>query len=430
MELNFLNELMIDLNKTNSKNDKIAVLKEYNKRNGMLLAKWMNHVFNYNFQYYVTSANLLKMSELKKASAEYCDEADIFTILENLNLRVVTGHNAISLVNGYVSRFSQYKDMIYKVIDKDLKCNIDVKTVNKAIPGCVVTFDVALANAYEEKRMDTENENYFISHKLDGLRCIAQVSPGSIRFFSRKGKEFFTLDVLKAELEKANNMSERYVLDGELCIIDENGKDDFHAITKEYKKKNHTIERPRYKVFDVLTPEEFNSQTSKALLSERLPRFHIGSPNIELLDQVKFTDKSFASMQETVVEKGWEGLIIRKDAAYKGKRSYDLMKVKKFFDAEYIVNKVEIGLVPVLHKDGKVVEEEGIKSLLIEHKGYVVNVGSGLSHQQRLDWFKTQTDIVGKTIKVQYFEETTNDNGTISLRFPTLVHVYENGRDA
>ena len=36
---------------------------------------------------------------------------------------------------------------------------------------------------------------------------------------------------------------------------------------------------------------------------------------------------------------------------------------------------------------------------------------------------------MGKIITVQYFEETTNQNGTQSLRFPTVKHVFENGRN-
>jgi hypothetical protein len=37
--------------------------------------------------------------------------------------------------------------------------------------------------------------------------------------------------------------------------------------------------------------------------------------------------------------------------------------------------------------------------------------------------------IVGKTITVQYFEETNNQDGGISLRFPTVKHIYDNERD-
>ena len=37
--------------------------------------------------------------------------------------------------------------------------------------------------------------------------------------------------------------------------------------------------------------------------------------------------------------------------------------------------------------------------------------------------------IVGKMITVQYFEETKNQEGGISLRFPTVKHIYETERD-
>ena len=37
--------------------------------------------------------------------------------------------------------------------------------------------------------------------------------------------------------------------------------------------------------------------------------------------------------------------------------------------------------------------------------------------------------IIGKTITVQYFEESKNQQGELSLRFPTVKHVYENGRN-
>ena len=41
----------------------------------------------------------------------------------------------------------------------------------------------------------------------------------------------------------------------------------------------------------------------------------------------------------------------------------------------------------------------------------------------------TNENIIGLTITVQYFEETKNDKGGISLRFPTVKHIYENERD-
>jgi DNA ligase-1 len=78
-------------------------------------------------------------------------------------------------------------------------------------------------------------------------------------------------------------------------------------------------------------------------------------------------------------------------------------------------------------RDGKEAQETMLAQVYIEHKGYKVKVGSGFSQEQRIKYMVS--DIVGKTITVQYFEETKNDKGGISLRFPTVKHIFENGRD-
>ena len=63
----------------------------------------------------------------------------------------------------------------------------------------------------------------------------------------------------------------------------------------------------------------------------------------------------------------------------------------------------------------------------IEHKGHKVKVGSGWTQDQRLQYM--DGSIVGKTITVQYFEETKNDKGGISLRFPTVKIVHGEKRE-
>ena len=63
------------------------------------------------------------------------------------------------------------------------------------------------------------------------------------------------------------------------------------------------------------------------------------------------------------------------------------------------------------------------------HKGYEVAVGSGWNQEQRIKYNANPTLIIGKEITVQYFEETKNQKGELSLRFPTVKHVFENGRN-
>ena len=118
--------------------------------------------------------------------------------------------------------------------------------------------------------------------------------------------------------------------------------------------------------------------------------------------------------------------MLRKDVSYEGKRTKNLVKVKKFFDAEYDVDDLIYDHRVIV--DGKEVEEMMLKNVVVEHKGSRVQVGSGFSHEQKRFYFKNPDKILGKQITVQYFEETTNQHGEHSLRFPVIKAVYETER--
>ena len=120
--------------------------------------------------------------------------------------------------------------------------------------------------------------------------------------------------------------------------------------------------------------------------------------------------------------------MLRKDTTYKGKRSADILKVKKFYDDEYVVVDLENAINRVI-VDGKEVEEMMLKNVVIEHKGSRVQVGSGFSHEQKRFYFENPDKILGKQITVQYFEETQNQHGEHSLRFPVIKAVYETNRN-
>jgi hypothetical protein len=53
-----------------------------------------------------------------------------------------------------------------------------------------------------------------------------------------------------------------------------------------------------------------------------------------------------------------------------------------------------------------------------------VNVGTGITKEQRIAWAKDPSKILNTVITVKYFEETTNKHGCKSLRFPVLIAVH------
>jgi DNA ligase-1 len=303
--------------------------------------------------------------------------------------------------------------------------------INKVVPGLIPTFDVALAQAYDDKtkkKVDW-NDGWYASRKLDGVRCLAIIDDkGNVNFYSRAGKEFTTLDSLKPSIQKLGltNM----VFDGEVCMVDENGNEDFQGIIKQIKRKDHTIEKPFYYIFDLLTIKEFSDKESITTLSERLETaraYVMNDDYIGVLKQILADDMVMETMMEKSKREGWEGLMLRKDTTYKGKRSADILKVKKFYDDEYVVVDLENAINRVI-VNGKEVEEMMLKNVVIEHKGSRVQVGSGFSHEQKRYYYENPSEILGKQITVQYFEETQNQHGEHSLRFPVIKAVYETGR--
>ena len=415
-------------NATNSNSDKLEVLKTYTQYESV--CKALNYTYDTYKQYGVTSANCKKNSYLMGHPNTY---GSLFTLLDDLNNRVCTGHTAIANVNRFVYENSIYKDLIFNIIDRNLKTRSTASMINKVKPGLIPTFDVALAKAFDEKTQKKVNweDRWFVSRKLDGVRCLTVIdASGEPKFFSRQGKEFLTLDHLKLDI-KALGLKNT-VLDGEVCIVDQNGNEDFAGIIKEIKRKDHTIVKPYYWMFDMLSMEDFNSKTSEITFGQRITdlldlSLGKGLTLIGVLPQEICNDNIFSAMMAQSKANGWEGLMLRKDAAYKGKRSDEILKVKQMFDDEYIVVDLENDVHRVI-VDGAEVEELMLKNVIIEHKGNQVRVGSGFSHEQRRHYFENPNEILGKQITVQYFEESQSKSGEYSLRFPVIKAVYDGVR--
>ena len=410
-----------EMKATSSTNEKKEILKKYDSP---LLRKLFLYVYTPFKQYYVTSANLKKNSN---KSADVYD--NLFYILDDLSERRITGHDGISALNGFIEKNKEWAEIIYDVIDRNLKTRATDTLINSVFPGTVPTFDVALAEKFDgnEKKVDWTSKRWWASRKLDGVRCITIIDEdGGIKFFSRGGNEFLTLSVLAQDIKKLGLKSK--VLDGEICLMLPGGLEDFQGIIKQISRKDHTIQNPKYHVFDFLELDEFVNKQGDVSLSARLILLNSivnGLTYAEPLPQIQIGCKEeFDKIVADAAELGYEGVMLRKDVGYEGKRSKNLLKVKKMHDAEYLVVGTENSINRII-VNGAEIEEEMLSSVFIEHKGNKVNVGSGFTIPQRQHYFKNPEEIIGKTITVQYFEESQDQTGAFSLRFPVFKGIYE-----
>jgi DNA ligase-1 len=426
-----LKEFVDELNSSNSTLDKTAVLQKPEYDDPFIKAV-IRATYDPFKQYYVTPKNLQKRSDLVSET-----NANLFTILDWLSARTVTGHDAITLVNSYIKNHQGYEELIYNIFERNLKIRISDKIINKVHKGLIPTFDVVLAKKYED-HMKKVNfvDGWWASRKLDGLRCICIIDDaGDVEFRSRTGKPFHTLDLVKEEIAKLNLKST--VFDGEICIVREDGSEDFAAIQSEYNKKDYTIPNPRYKIFDILTLEEFSNKKGDMKLSHRLLALTqvipMGNSILSIVEQEQVRDADhLEELREKARKLGWEGIMIRKDIPYEGKRSDKLLKCKLFQDAEFevvgTINKVQRVIV---EEDGKTfeIEEDMLSKAVILYEGEEVGVGSGWSQEQRRLYYKHPEKLIGNEITVQYFEVSEDKTGKKSLRFPTVKAVWEGKRN-
>lgn len=420
-----LTEFIKSMRATSSATEKITIIKE----SSYFIHKVLEYTYNPYKQYFITGKTCKKNSGLFK----YNTHDTVFSLLDDLINRKYTGHDAISQVNGFDTSLGLGPEygLVYKIIDKDLGIRAGAKIINKAVPGLIPTFSVALAKEYEADKCNW-NDEWYASRKLDGVRCLAVVNEeGKCTLYSRMGKEFTTLNIVKEAIEATNITN--VVFDGEICLVDKNNNEDFQGIMKQLRRKDHQIENPAFMIFDMLNKSEFELTKKSEPLEGRLHILRSWFERSNRNSILRYTDQFVISDDEHLqtwikmaADNKWEGVMLRKNVSYEGKRTKNLVKVKKFYDAEYKVIDFDIDDHEVV-RDGKSVTLQLLAQVYIEHKGHRVKVGSGFTQEQRLQYM--DGSIIGKIITVQYFEETKNDKGGISLRFPTVKIIHGGKRE-
>jgi DNA ligase-1 len=303
-----------------------------------------------------------------------------------------------------------------------LSIGCEAKTINSVIPGLIPTFEVQLAQKYFEKPERLEGKTFALTTKIDGGRIIAIRESDGVSFFTRAGQRYEGL--VDLEREMLETFPAGTVLDGEITILNNAGVPSKEAYKRAMKITRSDGEKHGLKmlVFDTMTITEWKNQkctddyvTRRAMLEglyfqpaikrtyfELLPVLYRGSDTSKVLE---YLEEAIANNEEGV-------MINICDAVYEFGRTWNLMKVKK-------MNTLDLEVVDYEEGSGRLAGTLG--AIHVRYKnGNIVKVGSGFSDDLRKQIWNHDVMIVGKIVEIQYFEESTNADGGISLRFPVF----------
>lgn len=430
-------DLIKELKSTNSSNEKKEILTKYKDIHEVRILLY--YTLNPFFKYWVSVNKIEEYSEIKWIWENYWD---LLQLLDDLKDKKLTGHRAIETLKIYIWNISEMeREVLNIILDKDLKANTWISLINKIFldenwKGLIPQYKVSLATKLVDvlkkgqDELDFETIDYMGSRKLDGVRVTAIFNNEwtDVKFYSRKWNEFLTLNVLKTELLNYVNINPdiiNYVLDWEVCIIDENGSENFKKIVWDIKRKNFTIETPIYKLFDIIEKEWFLNAYSDDIFISRYnhllnTKLNEYSNNLDILEHSLLNSKTFTELLELWRNLWWEWLIIRNaNMQYEGKRTKHMIKVKDFIDAEFEVIWTVNWIMPILI-NWEMIDTDILSSVEIEYKWNIVNIWSGFSQEERLEYYKNPQNIKWKFITVKYFEESTDKDWNPSLRFPTF----------
>tara|TARA_R110000824_G_scaffold60853_14_gene162441 strand:+ start:19531 stop:20763 length:1233 start_codon:yes stop_codon:yes gene_type:complete len=406
-------EILEKVKSTAGSNDKKVVLE--NHRDNKLLTNALKFGLDP-----FTPFNIVKVPKVKSRLEFPLSEDDawseFFTVLNECASRTVTGNAAIDRVYTCFSSV-QAKDEVWmrKILKKHLAIGASTKTVNKVFPGLVPTFEVALAQKFEEKRLKGKNE-VAVEPKLDGIRCFAIVENGKSHLYARSGKLISNFDsTIGVELSKLPNGC----YDGEIM-----GEDFIALMRQAYRKENVVTDGTYLSIFDYVPMSEWKSREASMTCKDRYAELYDRLRNVDDLEYLRLIPRYIVSASyedikewhDSFVADGYEGAMVKDlTAPYKFGRGPEVMKLKAFHDADL---KIERLLEGTGKHSGK------LGSVLVSYHGVDVQVGSGFSDDLRESIWNSPNDFIGRTIEVRY-QEVTPDG---SLRFPTFV-CFRNDRD-
>jgi ATP-dependent DNA ligase len=352
--------------------------------------------------------------------------------LYDLSARHVTGNAAIAHLKGMLEALNEEDaKVIERIIQKDLKCGVQVSTANAVWTGLVHEYPVMLCSQFDQKLVDKVQFPALVQLKMDGMRFNAIVRDGKVEYRSRNGKEIQLLGNLDADfIALAGDVD--CVFDGELLVVSDAGILDRQTGNGILNKANKgTISEAEAKmvratVWDVIPFIQFSEGECATPYSTRLDSLcHL----LALHEPKKVGTVQNWEVQnyeeakglfEKLLAEGQEGIILKdKRGIWEDKRAKHQIKFKGEQECDLEIIAVEEGTGKYAGQLGAVVCRSGST----DGKFLTVSVGSGFNDAHRTNLWSIRDQLVGKIVAVKYNMRIQNKQGEESLFLPIFVEV-------
>ena len=308
------------------------------------------------------------------------------------------------------------------------------------IPAEEREFAVSLADKYvdrlEKGKVDFP---YVVEPKLDGVRCYIKLVDGKVTMWSRGNKEFKSVPHL-AENRFIIEFFKKYpdaILDGEL--YNHALKNDFNKIVSLVKKTKPSaadLEESKkiveYHCFDSYYPfeHELNYVQRKVRVGEIVSDIrgtdvifketYVSCEEVKIVGlllvqqkenneygwwlNVVQTEEKADEYLESQLKLGYEGIMLKKfDVPYFFGRSFDMLKYKRFKDAEFKIVDIEDGKG---NKKGK-----ATAVICVDDNGTEFKAGVTGTEEFAAEMFANKETYIGKIATIKYQELTPVKDG-------------------
>ena len=269
-------------------------------------------------------------------------------------------------------------------------------------------------NVGDYSRIKSDDWPLYVQPKLDGVRCLIQrenLGNTGLLFnvvaYSRTSKEWKNIDHILTELRPFFMKYPDVILDGELYNHDL--KKDFEKIISLVRKTKPTdedrlesAEKVQFHCYDTIM-EHMDFQGRHKFIRDNFGRNSrtYPYPSIRsLMAATVYNTEEVEAYHEGFLEEKYEGSILRQNKPYECKRSWTLMKVKDFSDAEATI----IG-----YEEGKGKREGHLGKFIMQDDDgnqFGCPPGKGYTYKDMKDMFNNIHNYIGKRATFTYFQRT------------------------